>query len=91
MTMGIALLGALMTHHATQTLARAVNETGLENAAIIARQAVAHHAFSTASDAIRGLYTHAMESGFQLAMLCSSASCIVALALIARLATHEHQ
>ncbi|MFV0455784.1 MAG: MFS transporter [Pseudomonas sp.] len=91
MTMGIALLGTLMSNQAIRVLAHAVSDHGIADTAEIARQAVAHHRFPDTLPALPRLYTSAMESGFHVAMLCAGLSCIVAFVLLSDLyATSDH-
>ncbi|WP_321351347.1 MFS transporter [Halopseudomonas oceani] len=83
MTMGIAMLGALMSNQAIRVLAHSAIDHGIANGAAIARQAVTHHSFSDTLPALPQLYISAMESGFRVAMICAGLSCIVALVLLA--------
>lgn len=83
MTIGIALLGTLMSNQAIRVLAHAVSDHGIADATAIARQAVTHHVFPGTLPAFPRLYTSAMESGFHVAMLCAGLICIIALALLA--------
>lgn len=85
MTMGIAVLGTLMSNQAVHILAHSISEHGIADAKVVARQAVTHHAFPDTLPAFHPLYTFAMESGFHVAMFCASVSCIIALVLLAGL------
>ncbi|SEA93815.1 MFS transporter [Marinobacterium iners] len=87
MTIGIALLGTLMSNQAIRVLAHAAADHGISDAAVIARQAIAHHRFPETLPSLPRLYTSAMESGFHVAMLCAGLSCIVALILLTNLYT----
>lgn len=85
MTMGIALLGTLMSNQAILVLTHALSDQGIADAAAIARQAVTHHSFPDTLPALSRVYSSAMESGFHVAMLCAGLACVVALALLASL------
>jgi EmrB/QacA subfamily drug resistance transporter len=83
MTIGIALLGTLMSSQAVRALARAAGEHGIPDAAAVAHRAITHHAFPAGLPMLPRLYAAAMESGFHAAMLCAGLSCVVALVLLA--------
>lgn len=85
MTIGIALLGTLMSGQAIRTLTSSLGASGIDDAAQIAKLAVMRHLPSSAVTDFIVRYTIAMESGFHLAMLCAGIACFVAMILLMRL------
>lgn len=84
MTIGIALLGALMSSRATAVLSNAVEGRGAPDAQAVAHQAVMQHVLSDSVPDLARLYTAAMESGFHRAMLCAGlASALAMIGLVA--------
>lgn len=86
MTIGIALLGGIMSQQATRALARAAGALGISDPSEIAQQAITRGAASSGSPAIAALYVRAMEHGFHAAMACAGLACAVAMALLLGLA-----
>lgn len=88
MTIGIALLGTLMSERAIHVFASAsaVVERGVEQGVgsveQIAREAITQHVFPNTSIALQDLFTRAMESGFHLAMLLAGLACFGVLSLL---------
>ncbi|WP_251865229.1 MFS transporter [Achromobacter sp. Marseille-Q4962] len=90
MTIGIALLGTLMSEQAVRVLARAAAGQGIADAEAVAHLAVTHHVLPAGFPGFARFYTLAMERGFHAAMLCAGVSGFIALALLASLRTaHE--
>lgn len=85
MSIGIALLGALMSSRATQVLTQTVGELGIPGAADLARQAISHHVLPDTHPHLQTLYIRAMESGFHAAMLCAGLACATAMMLLLRI------
>ncbi len=85
MTIGIALLGTLMSAQAIRTLTASLDVIGISDAAQIAHLAVTRHLPTSVVADFSARYTAAMESGFHLAMLCAGGACFVAVALLLRL------
>lgn len=84
MTIGIALLGALMSSRATDVLSNAVEGQGAPDAQAVAHQAVMQHVLSDSVPDLARFYTAAMESGFHRAMLCAGlASALAMIGLVA--------
>lgn len=79
MTLGIALLGTLMSTQAVRVLTQAAQDEGISNAATVAHQAIMQHALPEALPLLTRLYTSAMASGFHAAMLCAGLCCVLAL------------
>lgn len=85
MTIGIALLGTLMSGQAIRTLTSSLSTSAIDDAGQIAKLAVMRHLPSSAVTDFSARYTIAMESGFHLAMLCAGIACFVAMILLMRL------
>ncbi|UJD89841.1 MFS transporter [Rahnella aquatilis] len=85
MTVGIALLGTLMTGRAISTLTASLSTNGIDDAGHIAHLAVTRHIPSTTLADFSFRYTSAMASGFHLAMLCAGGVCLAAMALLMRM------
>ena len=79
MTIGIALLGTLLSTQAVSFLTRSAHENGIQNAALLAHQAVTQHLFPEDLPMISDLYVPAMERGFHIAMLAAGCMCFIAL------------
>jgi DHA2 family methylenomycin A resistance protein-like MFS transporter len=79
MTIGIALLGTLLSNQAVSFLTKSVAENGIQNAALLAHQAVTLHLFPKNFPVISGLYIAAMERGFHVAMLAAGCMCFIAM------------
>ena len=90
MTIGIALLGTLMSERAMNVFASAVVKKGVESgveqgadsAEQLAREAITQQVFPNASAALQDLFTRAMESGFHVAMLLAGLACFGVLSLL---------
>ncbi|WP_454690626.1 MFS transporter [Achromobacter aloeverae] len=83
MTLGIALLGALMTSRALRVYEQGALALGLGDARELARQAISAGVFDRAAPALAGLHARALGSGFQAAMWSAGLACAVALGLLA--------
>lgn len=79
MTIGISLLGALMSSRATSVLTHALDAQGAPDAQAIARQAVRQHVLADSAPGLASLHVAALESGFHLAMLCAGLGCAAAM------------
>ena len=86
MTIGIALLGALMSARAVDALNGALARQGLPDALALARAAVLRHELPLAAGDARALLADALAGGFSLAMAVAGAASLAAamLALAAR-------
>ncbi|MFT3803817.1 MAG: MFS transporter [Burkholderiaceae bacterium] len=82
MTIGIALLGTLMSERAIRIFSFAANERGMADAPAVAREAIAHHKFPNSSAGLQSLFIQAMEGGFHLAMLLAGGACLVSFGLL---------
>lgn len=82
MSVGIALLGTLLSNRAMHVLADSAASQGVANATEVARRAVTQHRMPDAPAGFLQLYTTAMESGFHLAMLCAGLACLLAMVLL---------
>lgn len=89
MSVGIALLGTLLSNRAMHVLADSAASQGVANATEVARRAVTQHRMPDAPAGFLQLYTTAMESGFHLAMLCAGLACLLAMALLLTLGSAE--
>lgn len=78
MTVGIALLGTLMSLHAEQSLNAQLSSQNILHASSIARSAIAEHAFTAGVPQLVELTHAAVASGFSLAMLWAG---VVSLAM----------
>ncbi|CAM4056034.1 MFS transporter [Kerstersia similis] len=86
MTLGIALLGALMSSDATRQLALRAAKAGLPDASALAQQVITQHRFPAGLAAqLADSYTAAMTSGFHLAMLGAGLASLLALAGLLRM------
>lgn len=79
MTIGIALLGTLLSNQAVSFLMKSINEHGIHDAALVAHQAVTQHLFPKDIPIISDLYVAAMEHGFHIAMLTAGSMCFIAM------------
>ncbi|WP_205717225.1 DHA2 family efflux MFS transporter permease subunit [Alloalcanivorax gelatiniphagus] len=82
MTIGIALLGTLLSNQAVSFLTRAAHENGIRDGARVAHQAVTQHLFPGDLPVISDLYVAAMEHGFHSAMLAAGGMCFLAMVLL---------
>ncbi|SPU49708.1 Uncharacterised protein [Bordetella trematum] len=85
MTLGIALLGVLMSERAVGLFSRAASELGVAQADTVARAAITEHVFPQQGATLQALFVPALEGGFQLAMLLAGLACLLALGLLLRL------
>jgi Na+/proline symporter len=69
MTMGISLLGVILSVQAIADLTRRLVVDGVDSAAQVAQQAVLYHEGVTAVPEMVSSYSLSMASGFQVAML----------------------
>lgn len=80
MTMGIALLGVVLSAQAIRALTLSLTQQGVGQAAQLATQAVLYHEGVTAS--VSAPYALAMASGFQVAMLLAGVVSAVSAMLL---------
>lgn len=71
MSMGIAVLGSMMSVGALHRMTAAMQAAGSAQADTLARQAVMEHVFAAGQPALLGAYRDAMAHGFSIAVLCS--------------------
>ncbi|KFG97778.1 DSBA oxidoreductase [Burkholderia paludis] len=76
MTLGIALLGSVMSVRAVRELTASAAAAGAPDPAGLARRAVLDHVLSAPQAGLAGLYRSAMAGGFGLAMACAGAVCV---------------
>ncbi|MBO1112798.1 MFS transporter [Bordetella petrii] len=88
MAVGIALMGALMSARAVQSLAWQLAGAGADDAAAAARAAVTRHVLQPG---LRGPYADAMASGFHAAMVVAGGAALLAAALLAIQRLHTRQ
>lgn len=81
MTIGIALLGALMSGRAVDALTRALSHAGVAGAHDVARAAVTRHAMPPSPDGA-ALFADALAGGFHAAMLFAGAASVAAAMLV---------
>jgi DHA2 family methylenomycin A resistance protein-like MFS transporter len=85
MSLGIAVLGSLMSLKATEDLTASARLAGVQDAAGLASMAVKRHHFPPGESVFQGLYKSAIIGGFNAAMLWAGALCVaVALLLLAQ-------
>jgi len=85
MSMGIAVLGSVMSVGALRRMTAAMQAAGSAQADTLARQAVMEHVFAAGRPALLGAYRDAMAHGFSIAVLCSGIlSIVVAVMLMVR-------
>lgn len=82
MTVGIALLGTLMTERAVSLFAQAADALGQTGAGEMARDAVARQVVPDAPVALESVLRSAMAGGFQLAMAVAGLACVTAMVLV---------
>ncbi|WP_186828381.1 MFS transporter [Pseudomonas chlororaphis] len=87
MSVGIALLGTLMSAQAVRQLSATAGANGFADAASLAREAVHRHLLPAQSPGFAELYGAAMTSGFHLAMLVAGGISLLAMGLL--LVTHR--
>jgi DHA2 family methylenomycin A resistance protein-like MFS transporter len=88
MTMGIALLGSLMSLRATQGLVAMAREHGAADAPALAQSAVTAHVMDGHYDWLPRAYQVAMTQGFALAMIGGGITCVVMAAVLLRYRHH---
>lgn len=88
MSVGIALLGSLMSAQAVRALSASATLAGIQGASDLARQAVTEHRLPLDSPLLGELYDAAMTSGFRLAMVLAGGACLLAMGVL--LAGHRH-
>lgn len=85
MSMGIAVLGSMMSVGAVHRMTGALQAAGSVDAAALARQAVMEHVFAAGRPEMIGAYRDAMAHGFSIAVGCSGIlSVAVAVMLMVR-------
>lgn len=88
MTLGVALLGALMGSHATALLATGLQEAGVAGARPLAAAAIARHDASALApldpSAAQTLLAGALAGGFHVAIVCAGLAGLLAAALLLR-------
>jgi hypothetical protein len=82
MTIGIALLGALMSGRAVDHLAAALTRLGQPDAQAVARAAVTQHVLPAQPDGMAALFADALAGGFHAAMLGAGAMSVLAALLL---------
>ena len=82
MSMGIAVLGSLMSVGAVHRMTAAMQAAGHAEAGTLARQAVMEHVFAAGRTEMLGAYRDAMSHGFSIATGCSG---ILSIAIAAML------
>lgn len=82
MTLGIAVLGSLMSLYAIQQMAGAVNVGTMQDAVELARQAIVSDELPSGHERLLSTYRDAMASGFGLAMLCAGLLSLQAAGLL---------
>lgn len=85
MTIGIALLGTLMSSQAIRSLTASLEASGIDNPGQMAHLAVTRHLPVSGVVDFTSRYTASMEDGFHLAMLCAGGACFVGMILLLRL------
>ena len=88
MTIGIALLGALMSARAVDAL-NGARAPGTADALALARAAVLRHELPLAAGDARALLADALAGGFSLAMAVAGAASLAAAAMLALAARGE--
>ena len=90
MSMGIAVLGSMMSVGALHRMTAAMLVAGSAQADTLARQAVMEHVFAAGQPALLGAYRDAMAHGFSIAVLCSGILSIsIAVMLMVRRETEK--
>lgn len=82
MTIGIALLGALMSGRAIDAMAASLSRLGAPEAQAAARAAVTQHVMPEQPANAAALFADALASGFHAAMLAAGAASLVAAVLL---------
>lgn len=82
MTIGIALLGALMSGRAVDSLAATLTRLGRDDAQAVARAAVTQHVMPAQPEGVAALFADALAGGFHAAMLGAGAMSVLAALLL---------
>ncbi|KAF0864551.1 MFS transporter [Pseudomonas sp. LD120] len=82
MSVGIALLGSLMSARAVQVLSETAAAAGINGAAELAHQAVNEHRLPLHNPLFAELYGVAMTSGFRLAMALAGCASLLAMGVL---------
>jgi len=82
MTIGIALLGALMSGRAVDALTRTLAHAGVSDAHGVARAAVTRHVMPEQPASIAAWFAEALAGGFHAAMLIAGGASVVAAVLL---------
>ena len=82
MTIGIALLGALMSGRAVDNLATALARLGQPDAQAVARAAITQHVLPAQPDGVAALFADALAGGFHAAMAGAGAMSVLAALLL---------
>lgn len=82
MTIGIALLGALMSGRAVDSLAAALTRLGQPDAQAVARIAVTQHVLPAQPDGVAALFADALAGGFHAAMAGAGVASLLAALLL---------
>jgi len=82
MTIGIALLGALMSGRAIEALTASLSRLGAPDARALARAAITQHAMPGQPVNAAALYADALAGGFHAAMLAAGVASLVAALLL---------
>lgn len=82
MTIGIALLGALMSGRAVDALTRTLAHAGVSDAHGVARAAVTRHVMPEQPASVAGWFADALAGGFHAAMLIAGGASVVAAMLL---------
>ncbi|UXI03588.1 MFS transporter [Photobacterium sp. TY1-4] len=90
MTLGIAVLGSLMSLYAIQQMAEAASSGNLQDAVALARRAIVHSELPSGNEGLLSAYRTAMASGFGIAMFCAGLLSLLAAGLLV-LFTEERQ
>ncbi len=82
MTIGIALLGALMSGRAVDTMTAALTRLGQDDAAAVARAAITQHVLPAQPPVVATLFADALASGLHAAMAGAGAMSLLAAVLL---------
>ncbi|MDO6705114.1 MFS transporter [Photobacterium sp. 1_MG-2023] len=82
MTLGIAVLGSVMSLYAIQEMANSVNADSIEAAVEIAHRAVMSHEFPQGREALISVYQSSMAAGFGVVMFCAGLLSLLAAVML---------
>lgn len=82
MTLGIAVLGSVMSLYAIQHMADAVTSNTMQDAIEIARHTIVKNDFSSSPEGLLSIYRDSMAAGFGIVMFCSGLLSILAAILL---------